>query len=288
MEVKLTLRPILLLWSLIMFGCTAIEPTGLSDELVVRPRVFSHESFDRVLQQFVTVEGLVNYELLKQEPHDLDLYYHQIATYSPDNHADLFPSENHKLAYWINAYNATVIKVVLTYYPISSVLDIKPPAALFFLTDKSGFFLFQRLIYGGKTTSLYYLQNSVIRRRFQEPRIHFALNCAALGCPRLPVRAFQGDDLEQQLDEETRMFLSEERNFKIDHTQKIIFLSSIFNWYEKDFLIWYQSHFPDQKATILDYVALYLPKDKADVLQNVQPTYAVRFVPYDWHLNDHT
>jgi hypothetical protein len=70
-------------------------------------------------------------------------------------------------------------------------------------------------------------------------------------------------------------------------TLRPIFLSSIFNWYEKDFLIWYQNQFPDQKATILDYIALYLPKDKADVLQNVLPTYAVHFVSYDWHLNNH-
>jgi hypothetical protein len=269
-----------------MFGCTKIEPTTFTDEQVVEPRILSHASFDRLLQRFVDHEGRVNYSALKQDSRDLDQYYHLIATFSPDSHPDLFPSESHKLAYWINAYNATAIKTVLTYYPISSVLDVKPPAALFFLSEKSGFFVFQRLTYGGKTTSLYYLGNRVIRERFQEPRIHFALNCAALGCPRLPGQAFSGEDLERQLDQETRKFLSEARNFRIDHSGKTIYMSSIFKWYEDDFLNWYQKNYSESKASLVNYIALYLTSDKAAELKEHGNQYALRFLPYDWGLND--
>lgn len=270
----------------VMFGCTKIEPTTFTDEQVVEPRILSHASFDRLLQRFVDHEGRVNYSALKQDSRDLDQYYHLIATFSPDSHPDLFPSESHKLAYWINAYNATAIKTVLTYYPISSVLDVKPPAALFFLSEKSGFFVFQRLTYGGKTTSLYYLGNGVIRERFQEPRIHFALNCAALGCPRLPRQAFSGEDLERQLDQETRKFLSEARNFRIDHSGKTIYMSSIFKWYEDDFLNWYQKNYSESKASLVNYIALYLTSDKAAELKEHGNQYALRFLPYDWGLND--
>jgi hypothetical protein len=280
------LYQLITLYLVLMLGCTEIKPAGSPYGQFVEPGIFSHTRFDRVLQRFVDDDGRVDYRKLKQDPRDLDRYYHLIATYSPDNHPELFPSENHKLAYWINAYNATAIKTVLTYYPLSSVLDIKPPAVFFFLTDKSGFFVFQRLTYGGKTTSLYYLESSVIRERFQEPRIHFALNCAALGCPRLPQEAFTGEDLQRQLYEETLKFLSEERNFKIDHEEKTIYLSSIFKWYEKDFLDEIQDRFPDRKGTLLDYVTLYLPAEKAYELNKAGDRYKIDFVPYDWGLND--
>ncbi len=276
----------MLIFIFVMFGCTKIEPTTFTDEQVVEPRILSHASFDRLLQRFVDHEGRVNYSALKQDSRDLDQYYHLIATFSPDSHPDLFPSESHKLAYWINAYNATAIKTVLVYYPISSVLDVKPPAVFFFLSEKSGFFVFQRLTYGGKTTSLYYLGNGVIRERFQEPRIHFALNCAALGCPRLPRQAFSGEDLERQLDQETRKFLSEARNFRIDHSGKTIYMSSIFKWYEDDFLNWYQKNYSESKASLVNYIALYLTSDKAAELKEHGNQYALRFLPYDWGLND--
>ncbi len=274
------------IFMLLIFGCTAIKPNIPSEAPTAIPVTFSHAHYNRVLQQFVDSNGMVDYTSLHQDIRDLDEYYYLIATYSPDSHPNLFPSEDHKLAYWINAYNATAIKTVLTYYPITSVLDVKQPAVFFFLTDKSGFFFFQRLTYGGETTSLYYLENGVIRKRFQEPRIHFALNCAALGCPRLPQEAFSGEDLQRQLDEETRKFLSEERNFKIDHEEKIIYLSSIFKWYEKDFVDWIKDQIPHRKVTLLDYVALYLPAKKASELDNADGRYKIDFIPYDWGLND--
>jgi hypothetical protein len=280
------IRPIILLIFFFLVGCTEIKPAPLPAKKHAVPHVFSHESFDKVLQRFTDDQGLVNYTALKEDSRYLERYYHLISTYSPDSHPDLFPTENHKLAYWINAYNATAIKIALNYYPISNVLDVKPPAVFFLLPDKSGFFVFQRLTYGGKTTNLYYLENRVIRKRFQEPRVHFALNCAALGCPRLPRSSFIGEMLERQLDQETRKFLSEERNYRIDHEKKAIFLSSIFKWYEKDFLSWYQDRFPKRNTTLLDYIALYLSEDKAEELKKNAAGYRIRFIPYDWGLNN--
>jgi DNA-dependent RNA polymerase auxiliary subunit epsilon len=92
--------------------------------------------------------------------------------------------------------------------------------------------------------------------------------------------------LERQLDQETRKFLSEERNYRIDHEKKAIFLSSIFKWYEKDFLSWYQDRFPKRNATLLDYIALYLSEDKAEELKKNAAGYRIRFIPYDWGLNN--
>ncbi len=248
--------------------------------------VFSHLDFDQVVHQYVNTNGLVDYTRLQAAPEQFERYYQHIAIYSPDSNPELFKSQSDQLAYWINAYNSAVIKTVLSYYPINSVQDVKPPLPLFFLPDKTGFFLFQKPTFGNVTTSLYNLENSIIRERFQEPRIHFALNCASLGCPKLPRYAFNGDTLNQQLDFETRKFFSEERNFKIDHIQKTIFLSSILDWYEDDFIGWYNQQFPHEQASLLQYIALYVDAHQADFLKTQSEDYSLEFVPYNWALND--
>lgn len=126
---------------------------------------------------------------------------------------------------------------------------------------------------------------NVIRKRFPDPRVHFALNCASAGCPRLPRQAFSAAHLDQQLDDETRKFLAEERNLRIDHQAQTVFLSAIFDWYRSDFLTWYQQRFPDHAATLLNYVTLYTAPVQTEALQRGS-SYAVRFLPYDWSLND--
>lgn len=274
----------LILWALI--GCTVVRPASVPDRKLTVPYPFSHEVFDRVLASSVNDRGRVHYTSLKKNAHNLERYYLLLSTYSPDSHPNLFPTEQSKLAYWINAYNAAAIKIVLAYYPITSVKDIKPPFPLFFLPDKSGFFLFQRLILGGKSMSLYSLENKIIRKRFGDPRIHFVLNCASDGCPRLPRRAFTAQYLNEQLNHETRKFLAEERNLRLDHQKKTIFLSSIFKWYRGDFLTWYHYRYPERKATLLDYVSLYLPPEKVQEIMRYSDSYRLSFVPYDWHLND--
>jgi hypothetical protein len=271
---------------LALVGCAAITLGIPPKPVVAAPQTFSHEDFDRVLQRFVDNQGRVDYAALKNDASTLERYYHSLTLYSPDSHPALFPTRQSKLAYWINAYNAAVIKTVVTHYPISSVIDVKRPSLFFFLPRKSGFFLFQRVTFGGATTSFYYLEQRVIRKRFAEPRVHFALNCASMGCPQLPRRAFTAEHLDKELDREARKFLSEKRNLRIDHEQKVVFLSTIFDWYKKEFLTWYQDRFPGQKATLLSYVASYAPSEKAEALRMEESSYQVRFIPYDWRLND--
>ena len=267
-------------------GCTTIAPMNDSAQLQLTSQTFSHADLDRVLQRFVDEQGRVDYAALQDAAADLERYYLLIATYSPDSHPELFSTDQSRMAYWINAYNAAVIKAVLTHYPIASVLDVKPPRLFFFLPEQSGFFLFQRMIFGGSAMSLYYLENMVIRKRFVEPRIHFALNCASQSCPRLPKRAFTAEHLDEELEREARKFIGEARNFRIDHEQQAIFLSEIFKWYERDFTEWYQDRFPHREATLLAYVALYLPPEQAARMETHASDYEIRFTPYNWRLND--
>jgi hypothetical protein len=267
-------------------SCTTIAPRPVPAPAEAPTlAAFSHADFDRVLRRFVNDQGQVDYNALQRSSDDLQRYYQLVSTYSPDSHPMLFLTEQSKLAYWLNAYNAAVMTVVLTYYPITGVGDIRPPWYAFFLPDKSGFFVLQRVTFGGRTTNLYFLEHRVIRQRFNDPRIHFALNCASGGCPRLPQYAFSAERLDDQLDHETRKFLAEERNLTIDHHQRTISLSSIFDWYESDFLSWLELRFPGRQVTLLDYVALYVSAEKAVELQ-LAASYAIRFVVYDWRLND--
>lgn len=247
--------------------------------------LFSHAAFDRVLRRFVDEQGRVAYAALQRESQDIERYYALLTTYSPDSHPELFPSTASQLAYWLNAYNAAVIKTVLAHYPITGVGDVQSPLALFFLPAKSGFFVLQRVTFGGKTTNLYFLEHRVIRQRFHDPRVHFALNCASGGCPRLPRYAFAAEQLDEQLDFEARKFVTEERNVFVDHSHRTVRLSSIFDWYSEDFLTWYGKQFPRQEATMLRYIALYASPSQVEDLKQAD-SYTIEFLPYDWRLND--
>jgi len=271
------------LLGLVAGGCTAIRPTVPPP--AARPASFPHDDLDRVLGRFVDARGRVDYSALKADPADLERYYSLVAQTSPDSDPALFPTRDDRLAYWIDAYNAAVLVTVLRHYPIASVTDVATPFPLSLASDKIGFFYLQRVEVGGDTTSLYALENDLIRPRYGEPRVHFALNCASLGCPRLPRSAFHGADLEERLDEETRRFFAEERNLAIDHAARVVRLSSILDWYESDFTDWYEQQHPGTDATLIDYVALYVTPERRAELERARG-YEVRFEPYDWALND--
>lgn len=248
--------------------------------------VFSHELFDRVLARSVDDRGGVDYTALQLDHDELDAYFRLVERYSPDRTPELFPSEPDRLAYWINAYNAATIETVLHYYPINSVLDVKKPALAFFLPRTAGFFYFQKVRLGGEETSLYKLENDIIRKRFAEPRIHFALNCGSASCPDLPRRAFTADALDDELEREARKFVSQPRNLRIDHEAKTVYLSAIFDWYRDDFESWYRERSGDPSGGLLDYVSLYAGAKTAAELEEVADSYDIAFIPYDWALND--
>jgi hypothetical protein len=261
-----------------------IEPAGDAPQAETAGP-FSHELLDQVQQRYVNDEGRVDYRGLRADPEKLDTYYQLVATYSPDSHPELFPSEHDRLAYWINAYNAATLTAVLSEYPITSVSDVKAPRILFFAPDKSGFFYFRKLLFGGESYNLYNLEKEVIRGRFPEPRIHFAINCASNGCPRLPQRAFTSDQLEQQLETEARRFTNEPRNLRFDHEQQVLHVSSIFAWYEEDYVAWYREKYPEGDASLVNYLRLYLAEDRVAELDRAVD-YEVRAMEYDWGLND--
>jgi hypothetical protein len=267
-------------------GCTAIRPAELSGGQIVARRPFSHEEYAPVLRSVVDAGGRVDYGALRAHPEALERYYFLLSKYSPDSHPEFFPTEADRKAYWLNAYNAVVLKTVIAHDPVSSVTDIRPWFPLSLLPGKSGFFLFQKVTLGGKTTNLCFLKNRVIRKRFGDPRVHFALSSASLGGPRLPRKPFVAALLDEQLDEAARAFVAEERNVKVDDAARVVYLSSIFDWYRGDFITWYENRFPGKQPTLLRYVALYASDEQAKALERAA-AYEVRFRAYDWRLDDH-
>jgi hypothetical protein len=179
-----------------------------------------------------------------------------------------------------------VLVIVLRAYPIDSVSNVDAPLLLRWLPENSGFFQFQGPVFGGEETSLHDVVDSVIRERFHDARVHFALTQAALGSPQLPRRAFSAADLDAELDREARLFCNEPRNFRIDDAARQIVLSSIFQWYESDFTADAARRTGRQHADLLDYIAPYLTPERRAHLRRARPTHRVTFAPFDWRLND--
>ncbi len=267
-------------------ACTTVQPPRVGPASLETTREVTHVDLDTVQRRFVDEHGRVDYGGLQRDPGRLDRYYLWVTQESPDTDPDRFPTKDAELAYWINAYNASVLYTVLQHYPVTSVTEIGSTFPLNLINDKIGFFFLQQVQVGGEKTNLYDLENSLIRPRYRDPRIHFALNCASVGCPHLPQEAFSAARLDEQLDRETFEFFADPRNLRFDHTDETVYVSSILKWYESDFTEWLERNHPTEPATLLTYISIYGPKvHEAALLRARDEGYEVDFIEYDWGLN---
>lgn len=182
---------------------------------------FDHADWDAVLRVRVNDLGEFDYSGLAQDRMRFDRYLKRLAATSPDSDPAAFPTDEERIAYWINAYNALTVEGVLRAYPVRSVRKL----------DK--FFKQPAYELGRRTVSLDDVEHEILRKRFSEPRIHFALVCASVSCPRLAPFAFTGAKLDDQLDSRARLFVSERRNVLVD--SGAVTLSKIFDWFSGDF-----------------------------------------------------
>ncbi len=237
---------------------------------------FDYDPLERVLQAYVDSKGLVNYRGLKQDRKDLDGMVRRMTGTSPANAPQLFPTREARLAYWINAYNAWVLRIVLDRYPISSITRIGViPYGAFFIV---------RVELGGRKFTLRHLENDIIRAGFHDPRIHFAINCASLSCPPLMRHAYRVEMLDQQLDAAARQFINNDRNVTLDVAGNRIVLSKIFDWYASDFEEGYAERF-HKRGTVIDYLKLYLTPERQHILGRLS-TAKISYHEYDWGLNE--
>lgn len=219
-----------------------------------------YQSWARVLARFVSERGEVDFRALSRERGDLDAFVGYVARVSPRSAPDAFPSKDAKLAYYINAYNA------LAMY---NVIDSDFPKSL----DgwrKMWFFGVKRFAVGGERMSLYALENDVIRPLGDE-RVHYALNCMVVSCPRLPRVAFTPEKIDRQLDDEARRFFVEARNLQVLADRKRVRMSALLKFYTEDFLA--------KSPTLIAYVNRYAPA-------GIAASFEVEFMDYDWTVND--
>lgn len=244
----------------------AALPLGASER-------FSHADWGRVLARFVDARGRVDYQALAADRADLDRYLAAVGAVSPRNRPDLFPGREDRLAYYLNAYNALVIEGVLSRGPERESVWKGG------LVSGYGFFAGRKFVLGGEETSLKRLEDRWIREDFADPRVHAALNCASLGCPRLPREPFEAEGLEARLDAAMTEFVGEVRNVSVDDAKRTVTLSKIFDWFEEDFLSFERAR-GNADPRLVDYVNRY-----RGALPRVPRDFRARFFDYDKRLN---
>jgi len=248
-----------------------------SSPVVYPAAPFSHHALDQILEAYVDSLGRVDYLALKKSRQLLDAYTDSLGLYSPHSHPALFPSRNHSLAYWINAYNALVLKGVVDAYPIESVKDIK---------ILNGFFRRTSFIVGGRALTLDAIENQIIRPQFKDARIHAVVNCAAASCPALEKRAFTGEDLHERLQAAFFRFANDPQYVFLDRQNEKLHLSKILDWYGNDFTHWFPTEHISgvSKPTLIAYLSLYLPTEDSTYLRQ-HPDIDISFNDFDWALN---
>lgn len=215
-----------------------------------------------ILKQAVDAQGQIDFSGLARNPGRLRAYVAYIGHNAPHNRPDLFSDPDSRLAYYLNSYNA------LAMY---GVVKLEVEEGFESLLERVKFFKLTRYVVGEDWISLLDYENKIIRP-LGDPRVHFALNCMVVGCPRLPQAPFQADQLDKQLERVTYEFLNHSRNVQVHRKKKVAYLSEILDFYTDDFV--------DRKRTptLITYINRYR---KTPVPEH----YDIEFIPYDWTLN---
>jgi hypothetical protein len=241
--------------------------SGAASQLPAQAVAPDHSGFSTLLSRHVR-DGLVDYDAFRNAP-EFARYLALLAATDP---ARLPRAE--QLAFWINAYNAYTIAQINAHDERQSIKNINK--SLGFLKT-GGAWSEPMAVVGGTRLTLDQIEHERIRPVFREPRIHFALVCAALGCPPLRSEAYVADRLEAQLDDQARRFLlqSSAKN-RVDVATRTVHLSPILDWYGKDFA-------PTRQGT-LQWISRYWPAGPERTLLE-SGSAKVRWTSYDWSLN---
>ncbi|MEM9276731.1 MAG: DUF547 domain-containing protein [Cyanobacteria bacterium P01_F01_bin.143] len=235
---------------------------------------FNYQIYNNVLKNYVSDRGLVDYQQLQKNRQELDQFNQALAKVNTTTYNSW--SEAEKLAFLINAYNSFTLQSIIDQNPLkNSIRDI------------SGVWTRRKFAIAGLEKTLDNIEHDIIRKEFNEPRIHMALVCAAMSCPILRDEAYTADNLDSQLDDQTRKFITSSQGFKIDRDRKIVYLSSIFKWFGKD---WIANYGIDNKFTgskkeqaVLNFISQYLSSQDRQYLE--QGNYKISYLKYDWSLN---
>lgn len=211
-----------------------------------------HSTWDKLLKKHVDNDGMVNYKGFKNDSGKLDEYLKMLSENEPSSDW----SVQELLAYYINLYNAGTVKLIADNYPIKSIKDI------------NGAWTKSLIKVGNKKLSLGGIENGILRK-MNEPRIHFAINCASISCPKLMREAYTAAKINEQLDRATKEFINSDKNDMSASNPKV---SSIFDWYKKDYKI-------NGKQDVIGFINQY---SRIKISSNSTLTY----LDYNWNLNE--
>ncbi len=232
-----------------------------------------HSLFTQILQDNVS-NGLVKYNKLKDDVR-LDKYIEQLENTNPQK----IVNEKNRLAFWINAYNAYTLKFIIDEYPVESINDLHWGGL--YLGSLLGTTIWddEKIIINGTELSLNNIEHDIIRKKFNEERIHFALVCASISCPPLRNEAYEGYKLENQLNEQAELFFNDVTKNKFNKKTRTASLSKILSWYENDF--------GENEQAMLNYIARFIDEDIAEDLKNNLLKWNIKYLPYNWDLNEY-
>lgn len=249
------MRPIIYLLLLtLLVACGAGKPE-LSD---ISP---SHELWNKLVKEHVSTDGDVDYQGFLEEKAQLAKYLDLLSSHHPNPNTW---TREELLAYWINAYNAYTIELILRHYPLESIKDIKRWNIPFLNTPwQIKFFSI-----GGKKYDLNAIEHQILRKQFDEPRIHFAINCASVSCPPLRNEAYTAERLEEQLRDQAFLFINDPTKNTIAKDK--VQLSKIFSWFKGDFT---------KKSSLIEYLNQYTKL-------TIDPSADISYQEYNWELNE--
>ena len=250
-------------FTIILFGCLLISLSACFSvkDVDSNSKPVSHAAFDSLLQKYVNTEGWVNYEGFIRDSVAFNVYLNNLSKNHPN---DKNWSPNEQKAYWINAYNAFTIKLICDHYPVGSIKDIQRGIPLVSDTWQIEFIKIE-----GKTYTLNNIEHGILRPKFNDPRVHAAINCASRSCPKLLNKAFISEKLDAQLDLIMKNFINDITRNKIFSSQKAV-LSKIFTWFSGDF----KKNNPSVIAFINKFSTIKLD-EKAEI----------SYLDYNWQLN---
>ena len=233
----------------------------------------TYKNYDEILKQAVVIEGhqsSIDYSKLKPDTSKLDEFILGIESLERKEF-DTWSREQ-QMAFLINAYNALTIRLILDNYP--EITSIKDLGGLFINSpwDKNLFTLFKR------ETTLNFIEHQLLRKLYKDPRVHFVLVCASRSCPPMKNEAYVEDKLEQQLTDATINFMRDPERNRFNTEENKVEISKIFKWYKKDFT--------KAAGSLNAYVAPLMTDDKELSTLIANKNTRIKFLDYDWSLND--
>lgn len=262
---------VLAMAGLLLAGCSSSK-----QDAAVKPSPFDSEytRYATVLSSYIQGES-VDYKALKENRADLDGFIGELAGLTLEEYDEMDRDE--KMAMWINAYNGITLRSIIDAYPVASIKDI------------DGVWESKRWRVAGKKVTLSDIEHNILRPDYDDPRVHFAINRASVGCPPLLNKPFLSEILDRQLDDVAKAFVNNPDRNKINPHINVVSTTEIFKWFKEDFISRYDpveyADLDPADGAALKFIFSYADESIFEFIDE-SADWTVEYIPCDWSLND--